>query len=288
MWVVTWVAPKCKPPILLLFNLGPDHLLLTELMCFHAQPTCLARTSFHSEWWRCSHGGSQDFCEDILPLLHGDHQALSLLSLSHRNLSLPLLLWTSSQPNRVAEPGGKLVVWGGGWDALSTPAAPAPALWIDVKFDPHCPSPIVLSAGVWPIPVCTRFYSNTAMPSCPSQEGPGEASVQREAGVTGCSLLCELSTFIHGACSSVLMCWCIERGMGLHVWRSLGPTTMTLTSWCPQGLISFPSQWLIQSIQVFLTLGVWHFNIKSSWINYTCLVWAISVTLRWFPLFPQY
>ena len=56
--------------------LGPSHLLLTELMCFFKpSPTVLQEHHFIQNYGGCSHGGSQEFCEDTLPLLHGDHQA---------------------------------------------------------------------------------------------------------------------------------------------------------------------------------------------------------------------
>ena len=56
--------------------LGPGHLLLTELMCFFMpSPPVLQEHHFIQSDGGCSHGGSQDFGEDILPLLHGDHQA---------------------------------------------------------------------------------------------------------------------------------------------------------------------------------------------------------------------
>ena len=64
--------------------------------------------------------------------------------------------------------------------------------------------------------------------------------------------------------------------------RSSGPTTLTLTSDCPQELTSFPCQWPIQSIQCFHHSRSMMFErYRSSWnLNYTRLVSTISVTLK--------
>ena len=95
---------------------------------------------------------------------------------------------------------------GGGrraWDALSrTTCSLAPAL----RFL----SPSRLMLGVWPYmsrpwcPLCRclthlgshQVLLDTAMPSCPSQEDPGEASALGEAGVTGYYLIC-VTVYIH-------------------------------------------------------------------------------------------
>ena len=135
--------------------LFPGHLLLMELMCFFMpSPPVLQEHHFIQSDGGCSHGGSQDFCEDILPLLHGDHQA-SLSPLPHRNLSLPLHLWASSQPEGVAKPRGTTDVGGGDGMLSRHQTLPLLPLWDSYPpvhscegFDPKCPDPGALSAGV--------------------------------------------------------------------------------------------------------------------------------------------
>ena len=119
-------------------------------------PSVLQEHHFIQSVRMCSHDGSQDFWEDTHPLHLWDYQ-VSLSPLPDRNLSLPLLLWASSQPEGVAEPRGTMDVGGGDgmlsrhqtfsllplWDSYPqgiyvrglTPSVLAPVLSLQV-FDP--------------------------------------------------------------------------------------------------------------------------------------------------------
>ena len=60
--------------------LSPDHLLLisAHVLC-HSPPTCLQEHHFIQSDGGCSHGGSQDVCEDTHALHYGTIRLLSLL-----------------------------------------------------------------------------------------------------------------------------------------------------------------------------------------------------------------
>ena len=169
-----------------------------------------------------SHGGSQDFCADTCPLLHGDHQAflsppflagikvaLSIYGLHHNPK-----VWPNPE---VQWPWKK----GMGCSLHTNPSSCSCSVdWCE-KFDPHCPSPIVLSAGVWPIPVCTRFYST--QPCLPAllrrvQVRPLYWGKQVSLVAPCCVWL---STFVRGACNSVLMCWCIEKEAWVSMYKKV-------------------------------------------------------------------
>ena len=222
MWVVTWVALKCKPPILLLLNPASwsptpnrTHVL------FHAQPTCLARTSFHSEWWRVFPWWFPGLLWRHTPPASWGPSGFSLSSLPHRNLSLPLLLWTSSQPKCVAEPGGKLVVWGG--DGMLSLHQPLLLLLCGLMWGvwPHCPSPIVLSAGVWPNPVLTRFYSTQlCLPALLRRIQVRPLYWGKQVSLVA-PWYVWLYTFVCGACSSVLVCWCSEKEAWVSMYKKV-------------------------------------------------------------------
>ena len=79
----------------------------------------------------------------------------SLSPLPHRNLSLPLPLWASSQPEGVAEPRGMMDMGGGDGVLSQYQTFPLLPLWDSYPpgdscevFDPKCPGPGALSAGV--------------------------------------------------------------------------------------------------------------------------------------------
>ena len=195
----------------------------------HAPPICLARASFHSEWWSCSHDGSQDFWEDTHPLHYGTIRFLSLLcptgisvSLSfyglHHNPKVwpnPEVRWTWEEEMGcfldtkpfLCSLSGILIPRGFMW-----------GVWPQVSW-PRCSLCRCLTQ-----PGLHQVLLDTAMPSCPSQEDPGEASVLGEASVTGCYPTC-MTVYLHMRsmkfCPCMLMCW--GGGVGLHEQDLKGP-----------------------------------------------------------------
>ena len=265
-------APKCNLEVLLLLNPESWSPSPNQCSCALSCPTHLSsRASFHSEWrrvlpwWLPGH-----LWRRTSPALW-DHQA-SLCPLCPTGIILPSPFMGFITTQRC----GQTQRYNGGgrrrWDALSTATCPpAPAL----RFL----SPGRLMLGVWlhmswPRCVLCRCLTHlgshqvlldTAMPSCPSQEDPGEASVLGEADVTGCYLLC-VTVYIHmwsmKFCFCILMCW--EGGLGLHVQESLqGPPQW---HWPPDVHKDWPHFHVSgqsKVSRVYLTLGVWLFSTKS-------------------------
>ena len=195
-----------RDPCISLFLHGYLLLICAHMLC-HVQSSCLARASFHSEWWRVVlMVAPRIFVLTPAPCYMGTIRLFSLLpSPQESKLPSPFMDFTTTQrcgqTQRYNGHGRR------GWDALSTPTPPPdPAL----RFL----SPGGLGQEVWPHLSWSRcslcrclthlglhwVLINTAMLSCPSQEDPGEASVLGTAGVIGC----------HSMCVTVYICmWCM-------------------------------------------------------------------------------
>ena len=228
MWIVTQLLLSVTLKFFYFLILSPDHLLLisAHVLC-HAPPTCLQEHHFIQSEGGYSHGGSQDICEDAHPLHYGTIRLLSVL-FAPQESSSPLLLWASSQPKGVAKPRGTMVVGGG--DGMLSPQQPVLLLllWDSCplvdwcwEFDSTCPGPGVFSAGVWPILVHIRFYST--QPCLPALLR--RIQVRPLYWGKQVSLVAPwyvwLYTFVCGACSSVLVCWCSEKEAWVSMYKKV-------------------------------------------------------------------
>ena len=257
------VLDKCELSPELLLNVSlqffyfsillPGHLLLTELMCFFMpSPPVLQEHHFIQSDGGCSHGGSQDFCEDILPLLHGDHQAsLSplcptgiLVSLSFYGLHHNPNVWPNPEASWWCEEGM-------GCSLCTSRSCSCSVDWCE-EFDPTVLAPLFSLQVFDP----TRFSPGSTRHSYAFLPFSGGSRWGLCTGGSRCHwLLPDMCDCIHSYVVHAVLSLCADVVRRRHgspcTRRSLGPATMTLTSWCPRGLTSFPCQWLIQSIQGF-------------------------------------
>ena len=231
MWVVTWVAPKCNLAVLLILSPGlwspTPNLWLWALSC----PTHLSCKSIIS--FRVSECAPmmapKTFGKTHIPCTYGTIRFLSLLcptgilvSLSfyglHHNPKVwpnPEVRWTWEEEMGcfldtkpfLCSLSGILIPRGFMW-----------GVWPQVSW-PRCSLCRCLTQ-----PGLHQVLLDTAMPSCPSQEDPGEASVLGEASVTGCYPTC-MTVYLHMRsmkfCPCMLMCW--GGGVGLHEQDLKGP-----------------------------------------------------------------
>ena len=180
---------------------------------------------------------SQTLRASTRPLLW-ETSGFSLSSLPNRIHTDPLLLWVLSQPKGVVKPGGKMVA--GGVDGMLSPHQPllllllwdsCPLVDWGKKFDPICPGPGALSADVWPIPVCTKFYlTQPCLPVPLRRIQVRPLYLGKQVSLVATQYVW-LSTFRCGACSFVLVCWCVEKEAWVSRYKKAsGPATMTLIS----------------------------------------------------------
>ena len=140
-----------------------------------------------------------------------------------------------------------------GWDARSTPAAAAPALWIDVRSLTTTVLAPLFSLQVFDP---TRFSPGSTQHSYAFLPFSGGSRWGLCTGGSRCHwLLPAVCDCLHSYVEHEVLFLYVDvlrRRPGSPCTRKpSGPSIMALTSWCPQGLTSFPCQWPIQSIQSF-------------------------------------
>ena len=127
------------------------------------------------------------------------------------------------------------------------------------KFDPICPGPGAFSAGVWPILVCTRFYSTQpCLPALLRRIQVRPLYLGKQVSLVAIQYVW-LSTFRCGTCSFVLVRWCVEKRRWVSRYKKAFRThynDFDLLTSAITGHISM-SEAVSKYSGDFLTLGVW-------------------------------